>query len=385
MHSATMQRFAYVLLVIAALAAALFFTLQAKFGGGARLADRTTDPKLASSALEVVANLDFPPGNIAVSKNGRIFFTLHPDGEPPTQVNELIHGKPVAYPNEEFQHPSPTLPSFQSVLSVRIDQQGRLWVLDHANYGRGQPRILAFDLSTNQLVHQFDFPKDIAGFLSMLNDFQIDPQGRKIYIAEASPIRRTPALIVYDTVEHKARRLLDGHPSVQTGDFLIQAPGRDMIAFGFYTLQIGIDSIALDKHGEWLYYGAVTNDRMYRVATRDLNDESLDAAELGTKVQVFAPKTLSDGLTMDVADNIYISDMEHSAILSLGKDRKLVTLLKDDRLRWPDGFSFGPDGWLYVSCSSLQHVLFISKEHMHANAPYQIFRFKPGVEGIPGQ
>ncbi|MBI3782408.1 MAG: hypothetical protein HY270_03295 [Deltaproteobacteria bacterium] len=380
-----MRRLIQLLAILTALVLLGFFVAQAKFGGGARLADRTTAPTLPPSALEVVANLDFPPGNIAVSPGGRIFFTLHPDGNPPTQVNELINGKPVAYPSEEFQHPSSTLPSFQSVLSVRVDQQNRLWVLDHANYGRGQPRLLAFDLSTNQLVHQFDFPSDVAGFLSMLNDFQVDPQGRKIYIAEASPIRRTPAVIVYDTIERKARRLLDGHPSVQSGDFLIQAPGRDMIAFGFYTLQIGIDSIALDKRGEWLYYGAVTSDRMYRIATHDLYDESLNPTALAAKVQFFAPKTLSDGLTMDVADNVYVSDMEHSAILSLGPDRKLTTLLKDDRLRWPDGFSFGPGGWLYVTCSSLQHVLFISKEHMRANAPYQIFRFKPGTAGVPGQ
>lgn len=98
----------------------------------------------------------------------------------------------------------------------------------------------------------------------------------------------------------------------------------------------------------------------------------------------FGPKTLSDGLTMDVEDNIYISDMEHSAILTLGPDRKLKTLLKDTRLRWPDGFSFGPDGWLYITCSSLHHVLFKSATRMRANAPYQIFRFKPGPSGFPG-
>jgi hypothetical protein len=76
--------------------------------------------------------------------------------------------------------------------------------------------------------------------------------------------------------------------------------------------------------------------------------------------------------------------MEHSAVLRLGVDGQLETLLRDDRLRWPDGFSFGPDDWLYVTCSSLQHVLFTSTAHMRAHAPYQIFRFKPGARGIPG-
>ena len=87
---------------------------------------------------------------------------------------------------------------------------------------------------------------------------------------------------------------------------------------------------------------------------------------------------------MDVDDNVYLSDMEHSAIVRLGTGRRLTTLLKDPRLRWPDGFSFGPDGWLYVTCSSLQHVLFIDRSELRSHAPYQIFRFNPGVSGIPG-
>jgi sugar lactone lactonase YvrE len=296
----------------------------------------------------------------------------------------LIDGEVVPYPNVSFQTPAPGTPHFDSVLSLRIDRQDRLWALDFANFGRGQPRLVAFDLATNEVVHQYDFPSDVAGLFSMLNDMQIDPKGKKIYIAETSPIVHKPALIVYDTETRESRRLLEGHHSVASADYIIQAPGRDMIVFGIATLRIPVDSIALDKQGEWLYFGPVTGDRMYRIATRYLNDRTMRPAELAAKVEDFGPKTLSDGLTMDVENNIYISDMEHSAILTLGPDRKLKTLLKDPRLRWPDGFSFGPDGWLYITCSSLHHVLFKSATRMRANAPYQIFRFKPGPTGFPG-
>jgi sugar lactone lactonase YvrE len=371
--------------VLIALVLVLVVTIRVLFGGGQRLDDRTTAPVLPASALELVVNLDYPPGNVAVSKTGRVFFTLHPDGRPPAKVLELVDGKPVPYPSESFQHPAPGTPHFRSILSLRIDRQDRLWTLDYADYGQGQPRLLAFDLSTNRLVHQYDFPSNIAGFLSMLNDLQIDAAGEKIYIAEASPIKQTPALIVYDTVKKTSRRLLQGHPSVAAGPFITQAPGRDMVVYGLYALRIGVDSIALDTRGEWLYYGSVNGDRLYRIATRDLNDEALSPAALAARVQDFAAKTLSDGLTMDLADNVFLSDMEHSAILTLGPDRTLTTLLKDPRLRWPDGFSFAPEGWLYVTCSSLHHVLFVSTAHMRANAPYQIFRFKPGTAGVPGQ
>ena len=118
----------------------------APVGGGRRLDDRTTRPQLPGSVLEKVADLDFPPGNIAVSRSGRVFFTLHPDGHPPAQVMELKNDVPVPYA-------PPGTPPYQTVLALRIDAQDRLWALDHAEYARGTPRLLAFDLATDTLVH----------------------------------------------------------------------------------------------------------------------------------------------------------------------------------------------------------------------------------------
>ena len=233
-------------------------------------------------------------------------------------------------------------------------------------------------------VHQYDVPSSSAGLLSMLNDFQIDPEGRAIYIAEASPIRQRPAIIVYDPVHRTSRRVLERHPSVMPKDYILQAPGRDMIVYGFYRLTIGIDSIAIDARGEWLYYGAVNGDRLYRVPTAALRDPALSADALAAKVEDYGPKSISDGASSDTEDTIYLTDPEHSAILALGTNRQLRTVVKDDRLRWPDGLSFGPDGWLYVTCSSLHYVLFVDPSVMHAHAPYQIFRFKPGPSGVPG-
>jgi sugar lactone lactonase YvrE len=351
--------------------------LLAACGGRMRLEDRTTAPLVPSTAIETVADLEYPPGNIAVSATGRVFFTLHPDGKPPSQVQELVDGRPVPYPAG--------FADYQSVLALRIDGQNRLWALDYAGYGRGQPRLLAFDLATDREVHRYDFPSEVAGFLSMLNDFQVSPDGGTIYIAEASPIRQTPAIIVYDVATRTSRRLLDGHSSLLPQGYVIQAPGRDMVVLGFYVLHIGIDTIALDRRGEWLYYGPVNGARLYRIATRTLRDASLSAQDLAAAVEDYGPKPISDGASTDDAGAVYLTDPEHSAVLALGPDRVLHTLVKDPMLRWPDGLSFGPDGWLYVTCSALQHVLFVSNATMHAHAPYQIYRFKPGASAPPGQ
>src|SRR5436309_8759475 len=101
--------------------------------GGVRLEDRPPAPALPASALQVVADLDYPPANIAVSATGRVFFTLHPSGHPPIKLVELAGGKPVPYPDAASQ-----TTRFDSPLAVRIDRQGRLWTLDFARYGRGQ-------------------------------------------------------------------------------------------------------------------------------------------------------------------------------------------------------------------------------------------------------
>jgi sugar lactone lactonase YvrE len=379
------QRLARWLIVVASVLALVAVVVRLRFGGGAYLEDRTTEPALPDSALEVVVDLDYPPGNVAVSQDGRIFLTLHPDGAPPVSVVEIVGGRPVPYPNAAYQdRDDESVPHFQTVLALRIDRQNRLWALDHAEFGQGQPRLLAFDLATNQQVHRYDFPSDVAGFLSMLNDFQVSPDGDTIYIAESSPIAQTPALIVYDVPGQTSRRLLESHPSVLPEDYMLRVEGRDMTVLGLYTLRIGVDSIALDRSGEWLYYGPVNGDRMYRIAARDLEDRGLAPEMLAARVEDYGPKPQSDGLGSDDAGNVLITDPEHGAVLTLGSDRQLRTLVKSPRLRWPDGMSFGPDGWLYVTCSSLQHVLFRSGAHMRAHAPYQVFRFRPGTTAIAG-
>lgn len=360
--------------------------LRLLLGGGQSLPDRSTAPAMRfDDAVQNVADLDYPPGNIAVSADGRIFFTLHPDGHPPRQVVELVDGKPVAFPDEEFQHQSDRVPYFQSILALRIDRQGRLWALDFARFGRGTPRIVAFDIAGRRVVHEYAFPSAVAGLGSMLNDFQVDADGRYIFIAETSPFLQRPAIIVYDSVTRTSRRVLEGHPSVQAEELFIDVGERRMmLPGGILPLRIAVDSIALSRDGKWLYYGAVTGSRLYRVPAADLVDDGLVAAALASRVETFADKTLSDGLTTDDDGNVYLSDMEHSAVHRLRPDSTLETLLADSRLRWPDGFSFGPDGFLYVTCSALQHVLFGSEADVRNAAPYQIWRFRPGATAVAG-
>jgi sugar lactone lactonase YvrE len=364
---------------------ALAIAVRVRYGGGRTgFPDLTAEPVIPFSAVDTVAALDHPPGNVAVSESGRVFVTLHPEGSPAVRVAELRDGAAVPFPSADWQGPGRQEVFFDTVLSLRIDRQGRLWTLDYARHGFGQPRLLAFDLATGALVHRFDFSRALAPLGSHLNDFQVDPEGRRIFIADASIFGKRPGLLVYDVEQRRARRLLEGSPSVRPDAWIPVVQGRAMRVFGLFTVQPGVDSIALDRRGEWLSFGAVTADALWRARAADLSDERLAATELERRVERFAPKTMSDGLSSDSAGNVYLTDPEHSAVLRLSPDRTLTTLLRDDRLRWPDGLGFGPQGWLYLTCSALHQVIGRPPSAVRAHAPYQVFRFRPGADAPPG-
>jgi len=90
---------------------------------------------------------------------------------------------PSIYPSLDFQE------KIQTALSLRIapDSNGNeiLWILDYGYMGLGTPKLIGIDLNTDKEVHYYEFSKDIAPYLSMLNDFQIDAKKQIMYIADA--------------------------------------------------------------------------------------------------------------------------------------------------------------------------------------------------------
>ena len=370
----------------------LAVVLRLRYGGGADFPPGPTGglPLLPDSALEVVANLPTPPGNIAVGGENRVFVSLHPEAKPDWKIVELVEGpsgqrEMRPFPNLAFQTGADEPRFFVDVIGIRIDSQNRLWTLDNGGHGIRPGRLLAFDLSSGAVVEEFEFPRELAGLGSHLNDFQVSPDSAFIYIAEASFFGQTPALIVYDVQNRTARRLLEGHVSVAAEKFTPVVQGRRMTAFGLVDVRPGVDSIALDKKGEWLYFAAVSAQQMYRIRAADLRDTSLSPAALEARVEAFGRKPMSDGLTMDVEGNLYLSAPELSSIVMMGQNGHLQTLVQSDRLRWPDGFSFGQDGWLYVTCSSLHQVIGLLPSSIKAHAPYQVFRVKAPAAGVAGQ
>lgn len=367
-----------VVVVILALAGFLYL----RYGGGKDFPDRSTPPLIDASAVEIVATLDEPPGNIAVSADGRVFITLHPEAKPETnRVVELVDGKPLPFPDAASQTSLYFAPQ-----GIRIDRQGRLWTIDHGDNGFSPARLVAVDIVSRKVVHDHTFSRDAAPVLSYLQDLNISPDGNTVYIADVAFFRQTPGLVVYDVATQAERRLLEGHPAVEPEGYWVQTPDGPMQRIGgLVTLKPGIDSMALSIDRSVLYVGPMSGGTLYRVATADLRDAALPSEELAKRVTKFADKPLTDGASIDEAGNVYLTDVEHSGVARVSPDGRLETLIRDPRIRWADGLSFGPDGWLYVADSAIPWIALKSRADIKAAAPYYVFRFKPGGTAPAGQ
>ena len=369
-------------LVCGTVALLVALILYSRYGGGEPYPDLSTTPLFEEDALETVLAFPEPLGNVAASEDGRVFFTVHPESGPVGPVlYEVKDGEAVPYPNEEASQNR-----FVTALGLTIDQQDRLWVIDHGNHGLAGASLTAFDLATGEIVHEYGFDSEVGELASFLNDLTVSPDGRYVYIADVSFFGKNPALVVYSVERGEAWRVLEDHPSVVAQDWIIETPVKVMTFFGgLITLKPGIDGIVVDAEGAYVYYGAMTHDGLFRVPTSVLHTSTIAPEVVAHAVERVGDKPLSDGLSIDVEGYVYITDVEHAGIARMSPDGTLETLIESDRVRWADGISYGGDGYYYFTDSAIPDQMLQSKSHINAAAPYHLYRFRADIPGIPGR
>ena len=187
---------------------------------------------------------------------------------------------------------------------------------------------------------------------SLLDDLVVDRELPFLYLSDPAN-GADAALIVLDSTTGLARRVLQGHPSV------VPVVGLDLSIDGhkLETKRLdgsvadpvgGVNPLALDRKGEWLYFGPLRSHKLYRVKTEYLRDASLSPDKLAGLVEEYAAKPLCDGITLDNKGNIYVSDLTSKAIGMIAAGSKEYRILATDpRFLWPDGLCFGADGRLY--------------------------------------
>lgn len=354
--------------------------LRLRYGGGNYYPDVTGAPVLASQALQAVVISDEPIGNIAVSQDGRVFYTIHPESRPAgARLLEWKDGKGVPWPSVEEQT------HLGQVLGLATDARGQLWAVEHGGHGVAPPRVFAFDLATGRRTHEHAFIGAELG--SFYQDLEVSHDGGTVYIADASFWRRNPGIVVYDVASGRTSVRLRDHWSLYPQNWIIRTSTKEMVFFaGLVSLQTGIDGIVLSSDDQWLYYAAMSHDGLFRVPTADLRDPTKSDADIAPGIQrINGPKPLSDGLGIDSLGNVLVTDVEHGAVVRMPASGSPVTLIKSERIRWADAVTFGPDGWLYIADSAIPDQMLQSKDHMRARKPYFVWKIQADIPGVAGR
>jgi len=344
------------------------------------------------SRLQSVATFDHQVTGVTVAPDGRIFvnFPRWTEDVPVSVAEVMPDGSTKPYPNDEWNtwrnaRMSEVSPSdhFVCVQSVVADQRGSLWVVDPGAPNaekalKGGPKIVEIDLKSNNVKRVYPVGTDVAGPASYLNDIRIAPDGRFAYLTDSgSP----GGLVVLDIQSGQAWRVLSDDPSTQfdpsvtvmtDGKALRRPDGRQPL--------FNADSLALSKDGNTLYWQALTGKTLYRLPTSAIQSAA-GAGQAGPeKVGTTEPV---DGLWTGENDQIYLSSIADNAIKVINPtDGSVRQLLTDSRLRWPDTFSQGPDGAIYITASHIQdspwfHAAWTDKS-------FALFKFMPGENNTVG-
>lgn len=329
--------------------------------------------------LEVVAELTQGPGNVTVTPTGQVVVSLHQFYNHDIRVASIGENAQLS----EFAAAT----GVNSVLGLQSDKNGVVWLLDNAMRGGDKRRLVGWHSGDGRAVADIDL-SGVTSDNAFLNDLAVDPATNTVYIADPAG-GDNAALIVVDTASGTARRLLEGHPSVVPEDMDLVIDGTPVRIRAENGTEIrprvGINPIALDKAGGWLYFGPMHGLSMYRVSTAALRDTAISHVDLGSRVERWSDKPICDGISIDDAGNLYLGDLPKNAIGVIGPDRRYRVLIEDARLSWIDAFSFGPDGYLYTVANQLHRSAVLNGGKAATKPPYLILRFKPLAGGTAGR
>jgi streptogramin lyase len=364
--------------LVALLAVGLIF-IKLQYGGGKLYSDVSTAPAIRAEQVQTLVSLDYPPGNVSVAADGRIFFAHHPFAQVQRfntpSVYELVAGVPKPFPSAEFQK------KYQGVFGMTVDNQNRLWAIEPSGLDHEKSRLIAFDLKTNTQVFEYWFPAKEAQFAQ---DLRVTADGKTVILADTGLFKFTaPALIVFDVEKKSYRKVLSTDPSMKPQDWMIRtAKGTHKLGYGLVTFSVGVDGIEISKDGNWLYYATMSHDTLYKLPMKALLDAQLSDADLTKLIQPIGKKPLSDGITVDAQDNILITDVENGGIARMNAKGELTTLTKSPQIIWADGIVMAPDGRALFTDSAIpvyidQLARPPSAAKLKAGAPYKIYAFKP--------
>ncbi len=298
---------------------------------------------------------------VAVSPEGRVFssFPRWSDAPSPSVAEAMPDGGFKTFPGNEWNDWRPGRSPedhFVNVHSIHADPENFLWAVDdaaphHQPHLEGGPKVVKIDLRTNQVVRAYPMDENVAPPGAVLGHMRA--AGKLAYITESN----FGAIIVLDQETGATRRLLSKDPKTRADQSIVPViDGKEFRRANGQVAVVNVNLLELSPDGRWLYFTCLFGPVLHRIETRHLRDPDLGDEQLSPLIEDVIAIPPCAGFTADSSGNFYFSSFTENAMLVMGEDRKLRTLIADPRISFPNEPDVGPDGFLYFPASQIHRL-----------------------------
>lgn len=326
----------------------------------------------AAELIEVASFGKNQPIGMAVASHPQRVFVSFPHRDPFLYaLTEIVNGERVPFPNKTWNthDPEKEQECFVNVQDLFVDAADDLWVLDSAP-GEGKFKLVQIDLGKNEVARVYDFA-DLPKAGSALNDMCIDLEHKLAYLSDPG----LKAIVVLDLESGKSRIALRNDPATQAAPgFVLHLDGKDVVDGGGKPFVSNVNGIALTKDNRYFYFRAINQTKLYRIETRLLSDASLGDPELSAKVETVAETGVCHGMVADAKGNVFLTDSADKEIRYVTPAGEVKTLVKDERLIWPDSMGIGSDGFLYLTAAQMNRQPRYNGGEDKVEYPYRAYK-----------
>lgn len=339
--------------------------------------------KKTNEDLQETAQAPAGPAGMCILPSGEYIVSAHPFFFPQHRVMKRAKdGEWSPFPNEAMNTPGSGDPRLlDSVIGVACDPRGIVWMLDNGRRSGTDAKLVAWDTKRDELhrVLVIDGLALIPG--SFLTNLVLDPVAPFVYLSDPADGLNS-AIIVVDTHSGLCRRVLQGDRSVQKDPAVELMVGGEVYVVRrpdgtvAYPLT-GVSPLAIDRKGEWLYYGPRDSTNLYKIKTELLTRPDIAPHVLSSQVTGVSPKPICDSMVIDARGFIYFGDIGNSLIDYVDPGENYLNLrefAKDPRITWPGGLLIGPDGQLHFYNSQLHRTSFFNDGKDVTAPPFSLFK-----------
>ena len=340
-------------------------------------------PKLGE--LKVVAGLDFTPGGVAVSSEGRVFVSKHavrPELDRPNLVELTSKETYLPFPDQNWNRPGQIASDrINTAHGVVVDSKNQVWITDHGNFisTPAQPKLLAYDIESKTLSFSYLLPNETAKIGSFIEHLAVDEKNGFVFLADLN-LSQKPGLIVVDTKNSQSWRyegLKEFEPEnidLYVSNRVVTSPdasGKPVPA------RVGLNAITLSSDNETLFFGSMNGLSWFSLPAKLLREHK-KITELQTSVLTVGPKPICDGAITDSRGIHYFANLGANSVDYLDTDGILKRLITDYRLRWAESIGVGPGGWLYLAASQIDKAPLLNGGKEEGKPPYLILKVFSG-------